>query len=134
MSRFPERDEVRQERAEVDQDVQDGRAVQIAAALDVYDAEDDPGCGMGNDIDGLGQRRRVHMNHSEQDAGGGDRDPGPGIMPDKVDEEPSEEHLLDDGAHNAQDEAEKGDQAQRRQGAHGLGDGHGQVPPPAGVA
>ena len=96
-------DEVRQERAEVDQDVQDGRAVQIAAALDVYDAEDDPGRGMGNDIDGLGQRQRVHMNHSEQDAGGDDRDPGPGITPDKVDEEPPEEHLLDDGAHNAED-------------------------------
>ena len=40
--------------------------------IDVQGAEGDPGVCVGDDVDGLGERQRAHVQHPEQDAGDDD--------------------------------------------------------------
>ena len=89
-----------QEGAEVVEAVDARRVEQVAVGLDIEQPAAEPEEGMRDDAQYLGERERVHVQRTEQDAGDDNSHPGRRKALDEPNEELAEEHLLHNRPHD----------------------------------
>ena len=92
--------EERQEGAEVVEAVDARRVEQVAVGLDIEQPAAEPEEGVRDDVQYLGERERVHVQRTEQDAGDDNSHPGRRKVLDEPNEELTEEHLLHNRPHD----------------------------------
>ena len=106
-----------QEGAEVVEAVDARRVEQVAVGLDIEQPAAEPEEGMRDDAQYLGERERVHVQRTEQDAGDDNSHPGRREALDEPNEELAEEHLL----HNRPHDPEHDDDDDRREHLNDFG-------------
>ena len=100
-----------QEGAEVVEAVDACRVEQVAVSLDIEQPAAEPEEGVRDDAQYLGERERVHVQRTEQNAGDDNSYPGRREALDEPNEELAEEHLL----HNRPHDPEHDDDDDRRE-------------------
>ena len=100
-----------QEGAEVVEAVDARRVEQVAVGLDIEQPAAEPEEGVRDDAQYLGERERVHVQRTEQNAGDDNSHPGRREALDEPNEELAEEHLL----HNRPHDPEHDDDDDRRE-------------------
>ena len=100
-----------QEGAEVVEAVDARRVEQVAVGLDIEQPAAEPEEGVRDDIQYLGERERVYVQRTEQNAGDDNSHPGRRKALDEPSEELTEEHLL----HNRPHDPEHDDDDDRRE-------------------
>ena len=105
-----------QEGAEVVEAVDACRVEQVAVGLDIEQPAAEPEEGVRDDAQYLGERERVHVQRTEQDAGDDNSHPGRRETLDEPNEELAEEHLL----HNRPHDPEHDDDDDRREHPRGF--------------
>ena len=100
-----------QEGAEVVEAVDARRVEQVAVGLDIEQPAAEPEEGVRDDAQYLGERERVHVQRTEQNAGDDNSHPGRRKALDEPNEELTEEHLL----HNRPHDPEHDDDDDRRE-------------------
>lgn len=109
--------EERQEGAEVVEAVDARRVEQVAVGLDIEQPAAEPEEGVRDDAQYLGERERVHVQCTEQNAGDNNSHPGRREALDEPNEELTEEHLL----HNRPHDPEHDDDDDRREHLNDFG-------------
>ena len=109
--------EERQEGAEVVEAVDARRVEQVAVGLDIEQPAAEPEEGVRDDTQYLGERERVHVQRTEQNAGDDNSHPGRRKALDEPNEELTEEHLL----HNRPHDPEHDDDDDRREHLNDFG-------------
>ena len=105
-----------QEGAEVVEAVDARRVEQVAVGLDIEQPAAEPEEGVWDDAQYLGERERVHVQRTEQNAGDDNSHPGRRETLDEPNEELTEEHLL----HNRPHDPEHDDDDNRREHLRGF--------------
>ena len=106
-----------QEGAEVVEAVDARRVEQVAVGLDIEQPAAEPEEGVRDDAQYLGERERVHVQRTEQDAGDDNSHPGRCEALDEPNEELTKEHLL----HNRPHDPEHDDDDDRREHLNDFG-------------